>query len=204
MFRKMKNIDTAFRQVRFFTLLIVVGCLLLSVFIIYRTTKVLTVNSGKVYVLVNGKLVEAIAEKRNLPVELRAHIRTFHTLFFTLSPDEKAIQQQVTKALYLADGSARRIYQNMKEAGFYNNLISGNISQTIEIENIDVDMAKAPYKFRCVAKQYITRPTSILVRGIVTEGFIRTGLVQSDNNTYGFLIERWEIVENNDIKVSER
>ncbi|HMR81790.1 MAG TPA: conjugative transposon protein TraK [Niabella sp.] len=200
----MKNIDTAFKQVRLFAFLVIAGCLILSVFIIWRTTKVLTVNSGKVYVLVNGKLVEAIAEKRNLPVELRAHIRTFHTLFFTLSPDEKAIQQQVTKAFYLADGSARRIYKNMKEAGFYNNLISGNISQTIEIETIDVDMAKAPYKFRCVARQYITRPTSILVRGIVTEGFIRTGLVQSDNNTYGFLIERWEIVENNDIKVSER
>lgn len=204
MFKKMKNIDTAFRQVRLFTMMVVSGCVLLCVFVIYRTTKVLTVNSGKVYVLVNGKLVEAVAEKRNVPVELRDHIRTFHTLFFTLSPDEKAIQQQVTRALYLADGSARRIYQNMKEAGFYNNLISGNISQTIEIENIDVDMAKAPYRFRCVGKQYITRPTSILVRAIVTEGHIRTGLVQSDNNTHGFLIERWEIVENNDVKVSER
>lgn len=204
MFKKIKNIDTAFRQVRLFTMMIVSGCVLLCVFIIYRTTKVLTANSGKVYVLVNGKLVEAVAEKRNIPVELRDHIRTFHTLFFTLSPDEKAIQQQVTRALYLADGSARRIYQNMKEAGFYNNLISGNISQTIEIENIDVDMAKAPYRFRCSGKQYITRPTSILVRAIVTEGYIRTGLVQSDNNTHGFLIERWEIVENSDIKVSER
>lgn len=204
MFRKMKNIDAAFKQVRLFAMLVIAGCLLLSGFIIWRTTKVLTVNSGKVYVLINGKLVEAIAEKRNVPVELRDHIRTFHTLFFTLSPDEKAIQEQVTKALYLADGSARRIYQNMKEAGFYNNLISGNISQTIEIENIDVDMSQAPYKFRCTGKQYITRPTSILVRGIVTEGYIRTGLVQSDHNNHGFLIERWEIVENNDIKVSER
>lgn len=204
MFRKMKNIDTAFRQVRLFTILVVAGCVLLCGFVIYRTTKVLTANSGKVYVLVNGKLVEAIAEKRNVPVELRDHIRTFHTLFFTLSPDEKAIQAQVTKALYLADGSARRIYQNMKEAGFYNNLISGNISQTIEIENIDIDMSRTPYRFKCIGKQYITRPTSILVRAIVTEGFIRTGLVQSDNNTHGFLIERWEIVENNDLKVSER
>lgn len=200
----MKNLDTAFRQVRLFTMMIIAGCLVVTVFVIWRTTKVLSVNSGKVYVLVNGKLVEAIAEKRNVPVELRDHIRTFHTLFFTLSPDEKAIQQQVTRALYLADGSARRIYQNMKEAGFYNNLISGNISQTIEIEKIDVDMTKAPHRFRCAGKQYITRPTSVLIRGIVTEGYIRTGLVQSDHNTHGFLIERWEIVENNDIKVSER
>lgn len=67
MFKKMQNIDTAFRHVRLFTMVVVIGCVLLSGFIIYRTTKVLTVNSGKVYVLVNGKLVEAVAEKRNLP-----------------------------------------------------------------------------------------------------------------------------------------
>ncbi|MCH5597931.1 conjugative transposon protein TraK [Niabella ginsengisoli] len=204
MFEKMKNIDTAFRQVRLFTMLIVMGAIIISVFVIYRTTKVLAVNNGKVYVLVNGKLVEAIAQKRNIPVELRDHIRTFHTLFFTLSPDEKAIRQQITKALYLADGSAQRIYQNMKEAGFYNNLISGNISQTIEIEHIEVDTDKKPYRFRCTGKQYITRPTSTLIREIITAGTIRTGLVQSDNNTHGFLIERWEIVDNKDIKVSER
>ena len=204
MFRKIKNIDTAFRHVRSFTMIVITGCLLLSGFVIYRTTKVLTVNSGKVYVLVNGKLVEAVAEKRNLPVEIRDHIRTFHTLFFTLSPDEKAIQQQVTKALYMADGSARRTYQNMKEAGFYNNLISGNISQSIEIESIEVDLSRTPYRFTCKGKQFITRPTSLLTRSIVTGGQIRTGLVQSDNNTHGFLVERWEILENNDIKVSER
>ena len=167
MFKKMQNIDTAFRHVRLFTMVVVIGCVLLSGFIIYRTTKVLTVNSGKVYVLVNGKLVEAVAEKRNLPVEIRDHIRTFHTLFFTLSPDEKAIQQQITKALYMADGSARRIYQNMKKAGFYNNLISGNISQSIEIESIEVDMSRSPYRFTCKGKQFITRPTSLLTLSLI-------------------------------------
>lgn len=204
MFRKMKNIDTAFRYVRLFTIIIVTGSLLLCGYIVHRTSATLIAGRGKVYVLVNGKLVEALAEDRNLPVELRDHIRTFHTLFFTLSPDEKAIQSQVTKALYLADGSARRIYQNMKEAGYYNNMISGNISQVIEIDSIELDMEKAPYQFRCTGRQYITRPTSVLTRNITTQGYIRTGLVQSDNNNHGFLIERWEIVSNQDIKTESR
>lgn len=204
MFKKMKDIDTAFRHVRMFCFLIVAGCFLLSAYVVYRTHVTLVANRGKVYVLVNGKLVEAIAEDRNVPVELRDHIRTFHVLFFTLSPDEKAIQSQVTRALYLADGSARRIYQNMTEAGYYKNMISGNISQTIEIDSIELDMAKIPYRFRCMGRQYITRPTSVLTRSIITQGYIRTGLVQSDNNNHGFLIERWEIVENRDINTSER
>lgn len=204
MFKRMKNIDTAFRYVRLFTIIIVTGSLLLCGYMAHRTSATLIAGRGKVYVLVNGKLVEAIAEDRNLPVELRDHIRTFHTLFFTLSPDEKAIQSQITKALYLADGSARRIYQNMKEAGYYNNMISGNISQAIEIDSIELDMAKAPYPFRCTGRQYITRPTSVLTRSITTQGYIRTGLVQSDNNNHGFLIERWEIVSNPDIKTEGR
>ena len=194
----------AFRYMRLFTMIIVIGSFLLSGYIIYRTNATLISNRGKVYVLINGKLVEAVAEERNFPVELRDHIRTFHTLFFTLSPDEKAIQSQITKALYLADGSARRIYQNMKEAGDYNNMISGNIFQTIEIDSIELDMAKAPYRFHCTGRQYITRPTSVLTRNIVTQGYVRVGMIQSDNNNHGFLIERWEIVNNQDIKTESR
>ncbi|MBZ4187614.1 conjugative transposon protein TraK [Niabella sp. 3A5MI-3] len=204
MFKKMKNIDTAFRSIRLFTIIIVVGVMLLCGYIVYRTNVTLTTNKGKVYVMVNGKLIEAVAMERNIPVELRDHIRTFHTLFFTLSPDEKAIQTQISKALYLADGSARREYQNLKEAGYYNNIISGNISQTIDIDSIELDMSITPYRFRCLGRQYITRPTSVLTRSIVTQGYVRTGMLQSDNNSHGFLIERWEIVSNNDIKTDNR
>lgn len=204
MFTKMKNIDTAFRYTRLFNLLFLAGCIILCCFMTYSMNKTLAENRGKVYVLVNGKLVEAIAMNRDIPVEIRDHIRTFHSLFFTLSPDDKAIQAQITKALYLADGSARRIYQNMKEAGYYSNLISGNISQSIDIDSIELDMTNAPYRFRCRGRQLITRPTSILTRSIITQGYIRIGLVQSDNNNHGFLIERWEIIENQDIKTSSR
>lgn len=204
MFTKMKNIDTAFRSIRLFMILFLLCCTLLCGYMVYRTNATLSENRGKVYVLVNGKLVEAVVQNRDYPVEIRDHIRTFHQLFFTLSPDDKAIQSQMTKALYLADGSAKRLYQNMKESGYYSNLISGNISQQIEVEKIEVDMSAMPYKFRCSGTQVITRPTSILTRSIVTQGYLRTGLVQSDNNNHGFLIERWEIIENQDIKTISR
>ena len=204
MFTKMKNIDTAFRYTRLFNLIFLAGCIVICCFMAYSTSKTLSENRGKVYVMVNGKLVEALAMNRDIPVEIRDHVRTFHTLFFTHSPDEKAIQAQITKALYLADASARRQYQNMKEAGYYSNLISGNISQTIEIDGIELDMNTAPYRFRCSGRQIITRPTSVLTRSIVTQGYVRTGLVQSDNNNHGFLIERWEIISNQDIKTSSR
>ncbi|MFT3947166.1 MAG: conjugative transposon protein TraK [Agriterribacter sp.] len=204
MFTKMKNIDTAFRYTRVFNFCFLGACVIISCFMIYSTNKTISASKGKVYVMVSGKLVEAVAVSRDIPVEIRDHIRTFHSLFFTLSPDDKAIQSQVAKALYLADASARRVYQNMKEAGYYSNLISGNIAQTIEIDSIDVDMRTAPYRFRCAGKQIITRPTSVLTRSIITQGYVRTGLVQSDNNNHGFIIEKWEIIENGDIRTITR
>lgn len=204
MFKKMKNIDTAFRYTRLFNLLFLAGCIILCCFMTYSMNKTLAQNRGKVYVMVNGKLVEAIAMNRNIPVEIRDHIRTFHSLFFTLSPNDKAILEQITKALYLADGSAKKLYQNMKEAGYYSDIISGNITQKIQIESIELDMKTAPYRFRCKAMQEIKRPNSKLIRSLVTQGYIETGHVQSDNNNHGFQIQRWEIVENNDIKTSSR
>jgi len=204
MFTKMKNIEVAFRYVRLFNILFFFGCLSLCGWMSYHTGHALAESRGKVYVFVDGRLVEAIAIGRDIPVELRDHIRTFHRLFFTLSPDDKAIQAQITQALYLADGSARRQYQNLKEAGYYGSLISGNISQTIIIDSIRLDMHAAPYRFRCTGRQVITRPTSEVTRSIITQGQVRTGLVQSDNNNHGFLIERWEIVENKDLKTVAR
>ncbi len=200
MFTTMKNIDTAFRFARRFNILFLVSCVVLCCFVVYSTQKTLSENRGKVYVLINDKLVEAVIQDRNIPVEIRDHIRTFHTLFFTLSPDEKAIQEQIAKALYLADGSAKKLYESMREAGYYSNIISANISQKIKIENIELDMKTLPYRFRCQGTQQITRPTSIITRNLVTQGFIETGHIQSDNNNHGFQIQRLEIVENRDIK----
>lgn len=41
--------------------------------------------------------------QQNRPVEAREHIRRFHELFFSLSPDKSAIESNVERALYLSD-----------------------------------------------------------------------------------------------------
>lgn len=40
--------------------------------------------------------------QQNRPVEAREHIRRFHELFFSLSPDKSAIESNVQRALYLS------------------------------------------------------------------------------------------------------
>ena len=205
MFSKMKNIDTAFRHVRGFTMVVVGGSIIMSCFALYKSFSLVSQMQNKVYILANGKALEAYASNRkdNIPVEAREHVMTFHKLFFTLDPDDLVIRTNVTKALYLADDSAKRIYDDLKEKGYYSGIISGNISQTIEVDSVTIDINKYPYPFRCYAKQNIIRTTSIAYRSLITEGNLRN-VSRSDNNPHGFLVERWNTIENRDLSTENR
>lgn len=165
---------------------------------------VLTMQN-KVYVLANGKALEAFAAERkdNIQVEAKDHIKTFHQYFFNLDPDDKVIMENIGKAMYMADQSAKREYDNLKEKSYYNNIISGNVSQRIYIDSIAINIDNHPYPFRCVATLEIIRATSIVRRNLITEGFLRS-VSRSDHNPHGFLIENWKITQNNDVSVKQR
>ncbi|CAL1519124.1 conjugative transposon protein TraK [Chitinophaga sp. MM2321] len=205
MFKQMQNVDSAFRYIRVISLVVIAGAIILSLFVIYRSFELVKSKHEKVYVLVNGKALEAYSSERkeNIPVEARDHITMFHRWFFTLSPDDKSIEANISRALYLCDESAKKQYDDLREASYYNNIISSNISQTIRIDSVALDMNASPIAFLCYAVQTLTRPTSILTRSLITAGQLRE-VSRSENNSHGFLIERWNIVENKDLSVNPR
>jgi hypothetical protein len=94
MFQQLKNIDTAFRQVRMFSIVAILGCFLLCCFVIAKSYQLASKAQSRIYILANGKALEAFAAERkdNIPVEARDHIKTFHQYFFALDPDDKVIQ----------------------------------------------------------------------------------------------------------------
>ena len=205
MFSKTKNIDRAFKHIKIFSLFFIVACVLLSSFVIYNSYNLAARTQEKIYVLANGKALEAFAAERkdNIPVEAKDHVRMFHHWFFTLDPDEKVIQGNITKALYLADGSAKKQYDNLKENSYFSNIISGNISQEVTVDSVFVDVNQYPFYFKCFATQKIIRPTTIVSRNLITNGWLRN-VSRSDNNPHGFLIEKWETLENEDLKTEAR
>lgn len=205
MFQQLRNIDTAFQHVRLFTLVIIAGCIFAICFTVYKSFELIRTSQDRIYILSNGKALEAWSAERkdNIPVEARDHVRMFHYHFFTLDPDDKVIQANINRALYLADASAKRQYDNLKENRYYSNVISGNISQEINIDSIRIDTNQYPFYFQCHARQRLLRTTSIVTRSLVTEGFLRN-VSRSDNNPHGFLIERWNTLENRDIKTENR
>lgn len=205
MFKKAKNIDTAFQQVRLFCALIIAGCLALTGYAIYEMIRAEAVASARVYILANGKAIEALGmdRKDDIPVEGKDHIRTFHHYFFSLDPDDKVIQSNIGRALYLADASVKRLYDNLRESNYYASIISGNISQQVTVDSIRLDINQYPFYFICYGTEKIIRATSIVTRSLVTEGYLRN-VTRSDNNPHGFLIERFNTLENKDITVEAR
>jgi len=205
MFKPTQNIDNAFRSMRLFMLLVVLGCVIVSLYALYQNASMSARLQDKVYVLSNGKAAEifAINRKDNIAVEAKDHITRFHELFFSLDPDEKAITATIKKALYLSDGSAKKQYDDLVESGYIAGVISGNVSQQIRVDSVQVNTTIEPYTFRCYATLLIVRSTSMVTRNLVTQGRLR-GITRTEHNPHGFLIEKWETLENRDLKIEDR
>ena len=156
MFSKTKKIDTAFRHIKMFSIVLVLGCISLAAYALYTSNKTFSESQQRIFILANGKALEAYAADRkdNVPVEARDHVKMFHHYFFTLDPDDKVIQSNITKALYLADASAKQQYDNLKENSYYTNIIQAilarrynrTVSQSILIHILTISGTKANRK----------------------------------------------------------
>jgi len=205
MFSKTTKIDTAFRHIKLFSIVLVLGCISITAYALYASNKLVAASQQRIFILANGKVLDAFAADRkdNIKVEASDHVKMFHHYFFTLDPDDKVIQTNLTRALYMADASAKLSYDNLKENSYYTNIISGNVSQEVQADSITINTNVYPYYFRYKGQEKIIRPTTIVTRSLITEGYLRN-VSRSDNNSHGFLIERWKTLENKDIKTENR
>ena len=113
-FKSLNNIETSFRQIRLFALVFICLCALVTGFAVWNSYSFAEKQRQKIYVLDNGKsLMLALSQDmaQNRPVEAKSHVRRFHELFFTLSPDKDAIESNVRRSLFLADKSAYNYYK---------------------------------------------------------------------------------------------
>jgi conjugative transposon TraK protein len=151
-----------------------------------------------IYVIDNGVpiLVKQTDELLNRPVEYRSQIELFHRLFFTLAPDDQYIKENVEKSLYLIDDSGKKEYTNLREKGFYNQIISGNSIATVRADSVKIDIPNN--KFTYYGTQSINRKTSLIVRKLITEGRFED-MIRSPNNPHGVLLKDWRIIDNSEI-----
>lgn len=205
-FKSLKNIETSFRQIRVIAIVFVLLCAGITGYAVWNSYKFAEAQRQRIYVMDGGKsLMLALSQdlSQNRPVEAREHIKRFHELFFTLSPDKSAIESNINRALFLVDKSAFRYYQDMQERGYYNRIISGNINQVIQIDSVSCNFDVYPYKATTYARQMIIRSSNVTERSLVTRCDLINS-VRSESNPHGFTMERFEIIENRDLRVIER
>ncbi|WP_345951263.1 conjugative transposon protein TraK [Mucilaginibacter sp. PAMB04274] len=135
--------------------------------------------------------------KMNRPAEYRAHIDLFHSIFFSLTPDDKYIEYQMKKAMYLIDESGAQQMNNLKEKGYFNSVLSSSSVLTLQTDSITLDLPH--HYFRFYGKLKIDRRSSTIVRSLVTEGNLKD-IPRSDNNPHGVLITDWKTLENKDLE----
>jgi conjugative transposon TraK protein len=205
-FKSLKNIETSFRQIRFFGIVFVILCAGITGYSVFNAFQFAEKQRQKIYVLDKGKsLILALSQdlSQNRPVEAREHIRRFHELFFTLSPDKNAIESNINRAMFLADKSVYTYYKDLIEKGYFNRIISGNINQTLQVDSVVVDFRNYPYTASTYARQVIIRESNITQRSLVTTCDLINS-VRSDNNPHGFTIENFTVKENRDIQTINR
>ena len=205
-FKSLKNIETSFRQIRLFGIVFVAMCAVVVSVALICVFNFAERQREKIYVLDNGKsLMLALSQdmEQNRPAEAREHVRRFHELFFTLSPDKSAIEHNINRALILSDKSAYNYYTDFSEKGYYNRIISGNINEVLQVDSVVCDFNNYPYIAKTYARQMIIRESNVTERTLVTQCRL-SNASRSDDNPNGFIIEGFTILENKDISTVKR
>ena len=205
-FKSLRNIESSFRQIRLFTVVLRAICACVTLYALGKSYAFAERQRQKIYVLDQGKsLMLALSQDaaQNRPVEAREHVRRFHELFFSMAPDQAAIESNINRALFLSDKSAYGCYKDWNEKGYYNRIIAANITQTVAVDSVCCDFERYPYHVVTYARQMIIRESNITERSLITECDLQN-TVRSDNNPQGFMIERFRILENKDLRTIER
>ena len=205
-FKSLRNIESSFRQIRLFTVVLLAICACVTLYALGKSYAFAERQRQKIYVLDQGKsLMLALSQDaaQNRPVEASEHVRRFHELFFSMAPDQAAIESNINRALFLSDKSAYGYYKDWNEKGYYNRIIAADITQTVAVDSVCCDFERYPYHVVTYARQMIIRESNITERSLITECDLQN-TVRSDNNPQGFMIERFRILENKDLRTIER
>jgi conjugative transposon TraK protein len=172
---------------------------LISAFSLFSAYKQVANARQSVYILDNNVpiLARQTDMQMNRPAEYRAHIDLFHSIFFSLTPDDKYIQYQMKKAMYLIDESGIQQLNNLKERGYFNSILSSSSVLTLETDSIVLDIPRKYFRF--YGRLKIDRRSATLLRSLITEGHLKD-IPRSDNNPHGLLITGWKTLENKDLE----
>lgn len=190
---KLFEIDNKFKHARLLTIISLLSFSAIAITSIIFTNQNVSDFTKRIYVVNKNKQFEAMVSdiNQNRSAEIRYHLSRFHDLFFTISPDPKAVDLNMEKAFYLGDESVKRLYDDLIERNFFKNMIQGNVNQTVKIDTIFVDTSTYPYKAETSFVIFQTRATgNTTKRG--TSTCLLEDVVRTTNSPNGLIIRNFK------------
>ena len=199
------NIDSSFRKMKFLT----IAALICAGAVCIGSVGIAACSSEHarqtVYVIDKGSAVMArrTPEDANRDMEAADHVTRFHELMFNLAPSSESIKRNVDRALTMSDRSAYDYWMDLSERGFYQRLVSANISQEIVIDSVKVDMQTYPYGAVTYGKLFLLRESNIT--SYEFESTCRLLEVErSPSNPHGMMIEKFLVTKSDNLGTRKR
>lgn len=169
------------------------------------TTKRLNDLQGTVYVVDRGSAVMASrsSEDAYRDIEAKDHVLRFHELMLNVTPNAESVKRNLDRALILSDKSAYDYYMDLSEKGFYQRMISANITQEFVPDSVKVDMEAYPYTVRTYGKLYLMRESNISLYEFESQGQL-VEVERSPSNPHGLMLEKFHVARNENIGTRRR
>lgn len=195
-----ENIEASFRRTKLVTYAALAASVVISLGSVFIATRRIDESRGEVYVI-DGKSA-LMASRRDADsyrdIEAEDHVIRFHEMMFNITPNSESIKRNLDRALLLSDRSAYDYYMDLSEKGFYQRMVSANISQEIAIDSVKVDMSRYPHPARTYGKIYLLRESNITAYSFKSECQI-VDVNRSPSNPHGMMIEKFTVTANEKI-----
>lgn len=203
--KQFNNIETSFRRMKFVTTLCMTAAVVIAVGSVMISGKLMQEGNEKIYVVDKGSAVMAARTDEDLYRDLEAkdHVSRFHELMFNISPSSESIKRNLDKALVMSDKSAYDYYMDLSERGFYQRMISANISQEIVVDSIKVNMTGYPYDAKTYGRLFLLRESNITAYSFESSCRL-VDVERSQNNPHGLMIEKFTVTKNENLGTRKR
>ena len=194
------DIEQSFKVMKYITTLALgtAAMVILGAMLLYTNrTQSLT---DTIYVVDRGSAVMAsrTPEDGHRDIEADDHVLRFHELMLNVTPNAESIKRNLDRALILSDKSAYDYYMDLSEKGFYQRMISANITQEFVADSVKVNMESYPYKVRTYGKLYLMRESNINLYEFESEGQL-VEVERSPSNPHGLMLEKFHVTRNENI-----
>ena len=194
------DVNQSFKAMKWVTALALAAAVvtLLGTLLVYiNKTSSLTET---IYVVDRGSAVMASRSHEDgyKDIEANDHVLRFHELMLNVTPNAESIKRNLDRALILCDKSAYDYYMDLSEKGFYQRMVSANITQEFVADSVKVDLESYPYKVRTYGKLYLMRESNINLYEFESQGQL-IEVERSPSNPHGLMLEKFHVSRNENI-----